>query len=126
LCVANWFAHHPPKVQLNVVHILLREIEIVGPLNMKGLTIEVGVENTGLSASEGVDCDLWISGQQVISDSLSKAHRIDRVPDNWLTEQSMSHGRFHETQNAEQLSSTNPIVGNDAFNQRACKMWLRI
>jgi len=42
-CVANWFADHPPKVQLDVIHILLHEIEIVGLSNVKGLTIEVGV-----------------------------------------------------------------------------------
>ena len=42
-CVANWFADHPPKVQLNIIHILLHEIEIVGLSNVKGLTIEVGV-----------------------------------------------------------------------------------
>jgi hypothetical protein len=68
-CVANRFAHHPPKVQLNAVHVPLREIEIVGPLNMKDLTIEVGVENASLSAGEGVDCNLLINDQQTISDS---------------------------------------------------------
>jgi hypothetical protein len=57
-CVANRFAHHPLKVQLNAVHVLLHEIEIVGPLNVKGLILEVGVENTALSAGEGVDCNL--------------------------------------------------------------------
>jgi hypothetical protein len=62
----------------------------------------------------------------VISDSISRAHRIERVPDHWLTAPGMSHGRSHETQNAEQLSSTNPIIGNGAVNQRACKMWFRI
>ena len=61
-CVANWFAHHPPNVQLDVVRILLREIEIVGPLNVKDFTLIVGVENAGFSVGEGVDCNLWISG----------------------------------------------------------------
>ena len=42
-CVANWFVNHPPKVQLDVIHILLHEIEIIGLSNVKGLTIEVGV-----------------------------------------------------------------------------------
>jgi hypothetical protein len=93
---------------------------------VKGLTIEVGVENTALSAGEGVDCNLRISGQQVISDRRSRAHRIDRVPVNCVRAQSRSHGGFHETQNAEQLSSANPIVWNAAFDQRACKMWFRI
>ena len=68
-CVANWFAHHPPNVQLDVIHILLHEIEMVGPSNVKSFTIVVGVDNTGFSVGEGVDCNLWISGQQVISDS---------------------------------------------------------
>ena len=36
---------------------------------MKDLTIEVGVENAGLSAGEGVDCNLLINDQQMISDS---------------------------------------------------------
>jgi hypothetical protein len=125
LCVANRFAHHPPKIQLNVAHVLLHEIEIVGPSNVKGLTIEVGVENPALSAGEGVDCNLPIRGQQVISIPIRRAHRIDHVPLFWLRGPSMSHGRYHETQNAEQLSSTNLIVGNDAFNQRACKMWFQ-
>jgi len=57
-CVANRFAHHPPNVQLNVVHVPLREIEIVRPSNMKDSTLEIGVENAGLSAGEGVDCNL--------------------------------------------------------------------
>ena len=61
-CVSNRFAHHPPKIKLNVVHVLLREIEIVGPSNVKGLTIEVGVENPALSAGEGVDRHLPIGG----------------------------------------------------------------
>ena len=100
-CIANWFAHHPPNVQLNVVHILLPEVEIVGPSNVKGFTLVVGVENTGFSVGEGVDCNLWIGGQQVIFDAMSRAHRIDRVPDNWFTARSLSHSRFHETQNAE-------------------------
>jgi hypothetical protein len=100
-CITNWFAHHPPKVQLNVVHILLPEVEIVGPLNVKGFALVVGVENTGFSVGERVDCNLWVDGQQVIFDSMSSAHRMDRVPDNWLTARSMSHSRFHETQNAE-------------------------
>ena len=68
-CVANRFAHHPPKIKLNVVHVPLHEIEIVGPSNVKGFAIEVSVENPALSAGEGVDCNLWISGQQTISDS---------------------------------------------------------
>jgi hypothetical protein len=42
-CVANWFADHPPKAQLDAIHILLHEIKIVGLSNVKGLTIEVGV-----------------------------------------------------------------------------------
>jgi hypothetical protein len=67
-CVSNRFAQHPPKIKLNVVHVLLHEIEIVGPLNVNGFTIEVGVENPALSAGEGVDCNLWITGQQMISD----------------------------------------------------------
>jgi hypothetical protein len=67
-CVANRFAHHPPKIKLNVVHVLLHEIEIVGSSNVKGVAIEVSVENPALSAGEGVDCNLWISGQQMISD----------------------------------------------------------
>jgi hypothetical protein len=100
-CVANWFAHHPPKVQLNVVRILLHEVEIVGPSNVKGITLVVGVEDTGFSVSEGVDCNLWIGGQQLNLDSGSRAHRIGRVPDNWLTARSMPHSRFYETQNAE-------------------------
>lgn len=125
-CVANRFAHHPPKIKLNIVHVLLHEIEIVGPSNVKGFTIEVSVENPALSAGEGVDCNLPIGRQQVISDPISRAYRIDLVPVNCLTDQSMSHGRYHETHNAEQLSSTNPIVGNDAFNQGTCKMWLRL
>ena len=52
-CVANRVAHHPPKIQLNVVHVLLLEIDIVGPSNMKDLTIEVGVEDRALSAGGG-------------------------------------------------------------------------
>ena len=68
LCVANRFAHHPPKIKLNAVHVLLHEIEIIGPSNVKGFAIEVSVENPALSAGEGVDCNLWISGQQMISD----------------------------------------------------------
>jgi hypothetical protein len=66
-CVANRFAHHPPKVKLNVTNVLLHEIEIVGPSNVKGFAIEVSVENPALSAGEGVDCNLWISCQQMIS-----------------------------------------------------------
>ena len=42
-CVTNWFADHPPKVQLDIIHILLHEIEMVGSLNVKGLTIKVSV-----------------------------------------------------------------------------------
>jgi hypothetical protein len=61
-CITNGFAHHPPKIQLNISHVPLREIEIVGPSNVKGLTIEVGVENPALSAGEGVDCNLPIGG----------------------------------------------------------------
>jgi hypothetical protein len=61
-CITNRFAHHPPKIQLNIAHVLLREIEIVGPSNVKGLTIEVGVENPALSACEGIDRNLPISG----------------------------------------------------------------
>jgi hypothetical protein len=57
-CVANRFAHHPPKVQLNIVHVLLHEIERVRPSNVKDFTIEVGVENAALSTCEGVDCNL--------------------------------------------------------------------
>jgi len=57
-CIANWFAHHPSKVQLNIFHVLLHEIERVRPSNVKDFTIEVGVENTALSACEGVDCNL--------------------------------------------------------------------
>jgi hypothetical protein len=63
-CVTNGFAHHPPKIKLNVVHVLLYEIEIVGPSNVKGFTIEVSVENLALSTGKGVDCNLWIGGQQ--------------------------------------------------------------
>jgi hypothetical protein len=63
-CVANRFAHHPPKVQLNIIHVLLHEIEIVRPSNVKGFTIVVGVEDTAFSAREGVDCNLWINSQQ--------------------------------------------------------------
>ena len=62
-CVANRFAHHPPKIKLNVVHILLHEIEIIGPSNVKGFTIEVSVENPALPAGEGVDCNLSVGGQ---------------------------------------------------------------
>ena len=62
-CIANRFAHHPPKIKLNVVHILLHEIEIIGPSNVKGFTIEMSVENAALSAGEGVDCNLSIGGQ---------------------------------------------------------------
>ena len=61
-CVANRFTHHPPKVQLNVVHVPLREIKIVGPSNVKDSAIEVGVENPALSAGEGVDRNLPIGG----------------------------------------------------------------
>jgi hypothetical protein len=61
-CITNRFAHHPPKIQLNIAHVLLREIEIVGPSNVKDLTIEVGVENPALSAGEGVDRNLPIGG----------------------------------------------------------------
>ena len=63
-CVANRFAHHPPKIKLNIARVLLREIEIVGPSNVKGFAIEVSVENAALSTGEGVDCNLWIGGQQ--------------------------------------------------------------
>jgi hypothetical protein len=62
-CVANRFAHHPPKIELNVVHILLHEIEIIGPSNVKGFAVEMSVENPALSAGEGVDCNLSIGGQ---------------------------------------------------------------
>jgi hypothetical protein len=62
----------------------------------------------------------------MISDLVGGADRIDHMPVNCVKERSVSHGGYHETQNAEQLGSTNPIVGNDAFNQRACKMWFRI
>ena len=57
-CVANRFAHHPPKIKFNVVHVLLHEIEIVGPSNVKGFAIKVSVENPASSAGEGVDCNL--------------------------------------------------------------------
>ena len=63
-CVANRFAHHPPKIQLNIVHVLLHEIEIVRSSNAKDFTVEVGVENAALSACEGVDCNLCIGSQQ--------------------------------------------------------------
>jgi hypothetical protein len=63
-CVANRFAHHPPKIQLNIVHVLLHEIEIVRSSNAKDFTVEVSVENAALSACEGVDCNLCISSQQ--------------------------------------------------------------
>ena len=62
-CVANRFTHHPSKIKLNVVHILLHEIEIIGLSNVKGFAIEVSVENPALSAGEGVDCNLSIGGQ---------------------------------------------------------------
>jgi hypothetical protein len=62
-CVANRFAHHPPKVQLNIIHVLLHEIEIVRPSNVKDFTVEVGVENAALSTCEGVDCNLRIDSQ---------------------------------------------------------------
>ena len=77
-CVANRFAHHPLMTMLNVVHVLLHEIEMVGPSNVKGFTIEMSVENPALSAGEGVDCSLPIDGQQVISDPISRTGLPDR------------------------------------------------